>query len=198
MSARPEPDIGLAERLFETLRADSVDEPGLTRDAYGEGEEQAHRTMRRAAEELGLEVTNDFAGNLYMVLPGQDRNAKALVIGSHLDTVPHGGNYDGAAGVVAGLALASGLRQAEVAPAQDMVVMGVRAEESTWFPTSYTGSRAALGMLPADAPDALRRIDSGRTLAEHMQELGYDPQAIRDGRRHLSGDNVGAYCSTRG
>jgi N-carbamoyl-L-amino-acid hydrolase len=193
MSNRTEPDIDLAARLFAQLREDSLDPPGVTRDAYGAGEEQAHDLMKATARELGLAASNDHAGNLYITLPGRDPEAKPLVIGSHLDTVPHGGNYDGAAGVVAGLAVVAGLRRAQSVPERDIIVMAVRGEESTWFPTSYTGSRAALGTLPADAPDTLFRLDTGRSLAAHMSALGYDPQGIRDGKRHLTPETVGGY-----
>src|SRR5450432_4536712 len=90
--------------LFDQLRGDGLDEPGVTRDAYGAGEQRAHATVTKAAEALGLKIAHDHAANLYMTLPGRDRAAPVLVIGSHLDSVPHGGNFDGAAGVLAGLA----------------------------------------------------------------------------------------------
>ncbi|MBI4182658.1 MAG: hydantoinase/carbamoylase family amidase [Proteobacteria bacterium] len=190
---RIEPDIALAEALFEKLRAASVDEPGLTRDAYGPGEENAHRMVREAARALGLEVANDHAGNSYLTLAGADRGAKALIIASHLDTVPHGGNFDGAAGVLAGLAAVSGLMKAGAKPPRDVVVMATRGEESVWFPSSYIGARMALGTLPPELVDSLRRSDTGRTLAEHIRELGYDPQAVRERRAHLTPKRVGTY-----
>jgi len=70
--------------------------------------------------------------------------------------------------------------------------MGIRAEESIWFQVSYIGSRAALGTLPDGALD-VRRIDTGRTLAEHMAECGGDPAALRAGRRFLDPGRVRAY-----
>src|SRR5271169_1646883 len=121
------------EALFEQLRLDGLDEPGVTRDPYGSGEQRAHATVTRAAEALGLEIDHDDAANLYMTLPGRDRTAPVLVIGSHLDSVPHGGNFDGAAGVLAGLATVSALRTLGLTPERDIVVMAIRAEESVWF-----------------------------------------------------------------
>lgn len=179
-----EPDLALAERLFDRLRAASLDPPGVTRDAYGAGEEQAHAICIEAAHGCGLAVSRDFAGNTYATLPGTDRSARTLLIGSHLDSVRHGGNFDGAAGVIAGLAALAGLRAAGVQPRADVAVMVTRAEETVWFPVSFPGSKAALGRLPAEALD-LRRSDTGRSLAAHMAELGFDPDAIRAGRRHL-------------
>ena len=109
-----------------------------------------------------------------MTLPGRDPAAKRVIIGSHLDSVPHGGNFDGAAGVVAGLVAVAALQRSASRWTRDLTVMGIRAEESIWFQVSYIGSRGALGTLPDGALD-VRRIDTGRTLAEHIAECGGDP-----------------------
>jgi beta-ureidopropionase / N-carbamoyl-L-amino-acid hydrolase len=63
-------------------------------------------------------------------------------------------------------------------------VMGIRAEESVWFQVSYIGSRGSLGTLPQGALD-VRRVDTGRTLAEHMAECGGHPEALRNGARYF-------------
>ena len=172
------------QALFDQLRQDGLDEPGVSRDPYGAGEQRAHATVAKAAAALGLEVTRDDAANLYMTLPGRDRSAPVLVIGSHLDSVPHGGNFDGAAGVLAGLAVVAGFQQLGVTPECDIVVMGIRAEESVWFQVSYIGSRGSLGTLPDGALD-VRRVDTGRTLADHMTECGGNPDALLAGSRHF-------------
>jgi N-carbamoyl-L-amino-acid hydrolase len=183
---------GTIEALFAQLRQDGLDEPGISRDPYGAGEQRAHATATRAAEALGLEIGHDDAANLYMTLPGRDRSAPALVIGSHLDSVPHGGNFDGAAGVVAGLAVVAALRDLGLTPACDIVVMGIRAEESVWFQVSYIGSRGSLGTLP-DAALEVRRVDTGRTLADHIAECGGNPDALRAGTRHFNPADIRAY-----
>jgi N-carbamoyl-L-amino-acid hydrolase len=72
------------------------------------------------------------------------------------------------------------------------MVMGVRAEESIWFQVSYIGSRGALGRLQAQALQATR-IDTGRTLAEHLREAGGDPEAVKRGQAFLSPQNVRAF-----
>ncbi len=172
------------QALFDQLRLDGLDEPGVSRDPYGAGEQRAHATVANAAAAMGLEITRDDAANLYMTLPGRDRSAPLLVIGSHLDSVPHGGNFDGAAGVLAGLAVVAGLQKLGVTPDCDIVVMGIRAEESVWFQVSYIGSRGSLGTLPDGALD-VRRVDTGRTLADHMTECGGDPDALLAGSRHF-------------
>ncbi|NKJ40426.1 hydantoinase/carbamoylase family amidase [Rhizobium sp. SG570] len=165
------------ERLLEKINAISAPGPGYTRPSYSSLESDAHRVVIEEAEALGLEITRDAALNLFARLPGLDRNAPALHIGSHLDTVPMGGAYDGAAGVVGAMALATAFVKSGEAPPTDIVVTVTRAEESVWFPVSYVGSRAALGRLTAPEMQA-KRADSGRTLADHMLELGGDPDAV--------------------
>ncbi len=182
----------LAASLFDQLRRDGLDDPGVTRDPYGPGEQRAHESMAAAAERLGLVLARDAAANLYMTRPGRDRVAPAVIIGSHLDSVPHGGNFDGAAGVVAGLVALAALQELGLQPAFDITVMGIRAEESIWFQVSYIGSRGALGTLPEGAMNVLR-IDNGRTLAEHIAACGGDPDALRAGKRFLDPARLRAY-----
>ncbi len=187
------PDTALAQRLFDTLREQSFDGVGITREAYGPGERMAHALVAEAGEALGLERKVDPLGNLYLTLPGTDRRAKRVVLGSHLDTVPEGGNFDGAAGVLAGLAAVAGMKQSGFVPARDITVMAIRAEEAgAWFPTSYPGSRGALGLLRPEELD-VKRLDSGRTLEAHMREEGFDPDFARAGRRALSAKDTAAY-----
>lgn len=189
MSLYPE-----AQWLFDQLREGSTDakQGGVTRDTYGPGEQFAHDLVIKYAEGLGLEIRHDHMRNTYMVLPGVDRSAPAIVIGSHLDSVAAGGNYDGAAGVVAGLIAVEALQEAGVQPQCDIVVMGVRAEESIWFQVSYIGSRGALGSLQAAALES-KRIDTGRSLAEYLRAAGGDPEAVVRGDAYLTPQNVKAF-----
>jgi len=182
----------MAGSLFDALRRDGLDEPGVSRDPYGAGEQRAHVTVAQTAQSLGLEISADDAANLYMTLPGRDRGATSIIVGSHLDSVPHGGNFDGAAGVVAGLVAVAALRQLGITLACDLTVMGIRAEESIWFQVSYIGSRGALGTLPDGALD-VRRIDTQRTLAEHIADCGGKPDRLRAGARHLDPARLRAY-----
>jgi N-carbamoyl-L-amino-acid hydrolase len=186
-------EIERAHQFLTEMRARTTDEPGITRASYGEGEQIAHAMVRAWAQALDLEIANDFAGNLYMTLPGRDRLRPVLMMGSHMDSVPHGGNYDGAAGVVAGMAAVERLRRLGIPPAMDVVVMAIRAEELSWFPAPYIGSRAAFGRLAGDHVDKVVRFDTGRSLGSHLTELGFDPEAVRAGRRHLDPARIGAY-----
>lgn len=192
MNPAIEPDHALAASLFAQLAAQSHDGVGITRDSYGDGESAAHALAAATAERCGLEVRRDAASNLYLTLPGRDRGAPVVMTGSHLDSVPRGGNFDGAAGVVAGLAILAGWRRAGIVPERDMTVMAIRAEESAWFPLSYAGSKAAFGLLDAPAL-ALRRADTGRTLADHMRAAGGDPGAVAAGVPALKAADIDCF-----
>ncbi|HEX3983877.1 MAG TPA: Zn-dependent hydrolase [Acidisoma sp.] len=188
-----QPDREIAPRLFAALREMSFDGLGITREAYGPKETAAHALVRREAEALGLAARTDHAGNMYLTLKGSEPELPQIIMGSHLDSVRSGGNYDGAAGVLAGLAVVSGLARAGFQPRRDVTVMLIRSEEAgSWFPVSYVGSRAALGRLPAEALDT-PRMDDGRTLADHMAEEGFDPDAVRAGKPALTRDAVAAF-----
>lgn len=178
-----------AELLFERLEAATADAPGVTRASFGEGEAIAHNIIIEHAVKTGLEHRYDSIGNLYITLPGVDRSAPALMTGSHLDSVPHGGNFDGAAGVIAGIALLEVLSK-EQTPPFDITVMAIRAEEMIWFPEHYLGSRAAFGLLPTDTPERIKRSDTGLTLAEHMQQMGFSPDTISTGTPTLNAKNI--------
>ena len=182
----------LARRLFETLERESADPPGVTRKAYGEGERMAYDLMIKETESFGVEVEHDAAGNLFITLPGEDRSRQILVA-SHIDTVGHGGNYDGAAGVIAGVCAQAIFHAAGRKPPFDLTVLIMRAEESCWFPYSYLGSKSALGILDPSVVDSLRRSDTGRTLAEHMREEGFDPEGVKKGASLIERDRVVAY-----
>ena len=181
-----------AADLFAEMEKHTHDGIGITRASYGEGEQKAHDIMAEAARELGLGVAQDPACNSYFTLPGKNRRAPSVLIGSHLDSVAQGGNFDGAAGVVSGLTALAALKDAGVQPNVDVTVMGIRAEESAWFGVSYLGSRAALGMLPAGALDA-KRSDNGRSLADHIAEMGGDPEALQRGPAILDTSLVRAF-----
>jgi beta-ureidopropionase / N-carbamoyl-L-amino-acid hydrolase len=185
-------DLDLAETLFRQLDRATRRGQGIVRDSYGPGEQAAHDIVRAAAERIGLEVSVDAIGNLAMTLPGKDRCTPRILIGSHLDSVPQGGNFDGAAGVVAGLCALAALRQSGVVPDCDIGVMAIRAEESSWFDVSYLGSAGAFGLLDPECL-SVRRSDNGRTLEETLLERGFDPAAIRQSRRLLEPAQVRAY-----
>ena len=187
-----QPDLNLAASLFEALSRATRYGRGIVRDSYGAGEQAAHDIVRSAAETIGLEVSVDAIGNLTMTLPGRDRSAQRIIIGSHLDSVPQGGNFDGAAGVVAGVCAVSAMRQAGAVPPCDLAVMAIRAEESAWFDVAYLGSAGAFGLLDPNCLSILRS-DNGQSLESALTQRGFDPQAIREHRRLLEPSQIRAY-----
>lgn len=164
----------LARDAFDRLHAIGNDGRGITRPSYSAAEDQAHALVERIASEHGLLVRRDWAGNLYVTLPGRDRNLPAVMTGSHLDSVPCGGNFDGAAGVLAAVAVLTGWARTGFVPDRDVTLIVTRAEESAWFPVSYIGSKAAFGLL-TDADLAARRVDDDESLAEHIRAAGGNP-----------------------
>src|SRR6201994_3792482 len=188
----PAVDPRLAEALFDALAQATRRGRGIVRDSYGSGEQAGHDIIRSAAERLGLQIATDPIGNMMMTLPGKDRHAPRILIGSHLDSVPQGGNFDGAAGVVAGVCALAALRQSGFVPDYDIGVMGIRAEESSWFDVSYLGSEGAFGLLDPSCL-SVRRSDNGRTLEETLLSRGFDPTAIAQRRPLLRAEQVRAY-----
>jgi beta-ureidopropionase / N-carbamoyl-L-amino-acid hydrolase len=187
-----QPDIKLAATLFDTLDRATRRGRGINRDSYGDGEQVAHDLMRSTAASLALETAVDPIGNLLMTLPGRDRRAPRIIVGSHLDSSPQSGNYDGAAGVVAGLSVLSALKRAEQQLDCDVTVMAIRAEESSWFNISYLGSSGAFGLLDP-ACLAVKRSDNGKSLESTLLERGFDPQPIRERRALLDPLQIRAY-----
>ena len=166
-----------AANLFARLREMSFDGIGISRETYGPSETAAMELVAKEAEVHGLETEWDAARNMIVRLPGQDRRLAAVATGSHLDSVPQGGNYDGAAGVIAGL---SALIEAKTqgAPRRSMEVYALRGEESAWFGgPCYFGSRALFGQIEA-SDLASRHRDTGSTLAEQMAASGADMTII--------------------
>lgn len=83
------------------------------------------------APAIGLDVSVDAGGNMMLTLRGRAADGRRVLMGSHLDSVPVGGNFDGAAGVPAGLAVLAGLAQRGVVPARDVSMIAIRAKESS-------------------------------------------------------------------
>lgn len=189
-AACQEPMVG---SLFDELRKNTTVGRGIRRDAYGKGENFAHQLFATTARGLGLEVECDGALNTYMTLKGRDRSAPRIIVGSHLDSVPDGGNFDGAAGVISGLAALAALKSAGIQPESDITAMACRAEESIWFSTSLFGSRAAMGDVPAGILDNLKRADTGRTLGDHIDECGGNLDDLRAGKAYLRPEEIKAY-----
>ncbi|MBI4204795.1 MAG: hydantoinase/carbamoylase family amidase [Betaproteobacteria bacterium] len=187
----------LAAKLFDEIGRKTADTAGVSREPYSPAEQIAVDVLTEAARSLELEIAADSFGNGYFTLPGSDRGVPGWLVGSHVDSVPSGGNYDGLAGVIAGITALAALRRAGSAPACDITVMGIRAEElSSWYGGhhgGHIGSRAALGSLPAAELDSAVNSRSGRALREHMRAAGFDPELVGKGVPYLSPDKFRGY-----
>jgi N-carbamoyl-L-amino-acid hydrolase len=184
LSKAVEDVIPIGVRLFEELATRTRDKIGITRASYGEGETIASDLLSKTAQDLGLGVSRDAAANLIITRRGTDPDGIGVLSGSHLDSVPSGGNFDGAAGVVAALLSLAAFDRAGLKTKHDVSAIGFRGEESAWFSVHHIGSRAALGLLPPEELETARRFDTQRSLAEHMAETGCDLNLLR--RRHAS------------
>lgn len=179
------------ERLYRTLDSIGNHMPGsgYTRSAYSDDESQAIDFVREEALRAGMIPSfgngYDPVGNLFMVLPGE--TDRRLQVGSHLDTVPRGGNFDGTAGVVAGLEAIRRLAQSRQRMTHSLELVVWRGEESAAYPPALKGSHAAFGT--AD-PRMLEHVYQHVTLEEAIRSQGYDPSVIRDGRATLTPDMI--------
>lgn len=176
-----EDEAAFATRVFEAMRALSTsDRPGVSRPAYSAIETGALARLAQIARGCGLHTTYDRAANLSITRP-YDREAPAhIVLGSHIDTVPEGGNFDGLAGIVAGLML---LRRAERrgTAAPPLRLLALRGEESAWFGTCYIGSKLLTGRLGRQEL-ALPHVGDGRPLSAHLAALGLPIEQIEQAR----------------
>ena len=190
-SSAPE-TVLLAERLFDQLRVGSFDGVGITRASYGASESRAMSLLKDVAIECGLEVDTDRAGNLLISLVGEEPDLPKVACGSHLDSVPEGGNYDGAAGVVAGLLALAHCKRNAIVPARTLQVMALRGEESAWFGQAYLGSKALFGML-SEADLARPQRETGKPLGDYMLDAGADLAAISAGESLLDPADLACY-----
>jgi len=144
---------------LEALARFSADGPGVTRFVYDAAWCDAHRWLAKQAEALGLAATSDWAGNLFFHDPALEPGPNAppvLLVGSHLDSVKHGGNYDGAYGTVTGLLMAAGNRGRAGLPVVGFVTC---EEEDSRFHGGMMGGRSILGRVEDHDLDAVKDRD---------------------------------------
>jgi allantoate deiminase len=135
---------------------------------------ECHREIARWVEPLGAQVRIDAAGNFRGIYPASQPNAPRLLIGSHLDTVPGAGAYDGILGVVLAIGLLEELRGRRLP--FGIEVVGFSDEEGIRFGTPFIGSRALVGRLDQEL---LGVLDTrGISVRKAIEEFGLDPEKI--------------------
>ena len=182
----------LAAELLARIRDASFDGEGVTRQSYGDSETRAQELIAEVAAAEGLHVERDEAANLVITLPGRSPELPVVACGSHLDSVPEGGNFDGAAGVVAGLVAMVHCRRQGLVPPRSVRLYGLRGEESAWFGQAYLGSRALFGAFSAGDLELPHR-DTARPLKDYMREAGASVDRICGGERLLDPSEVACY-----
>ncbi|HEU4540696.1 MAG TPA: allantoate amidohydrolase [Jiangellaceae bacterium] len=146
---------------------------GYRRFAWTPADLECREWFAAAAQDRGLDVESDRNGNLWAWW-GDPAAGNAVVVGSHLDSVPDGGAYDGPLGVVSAFAALDDLRARGRAPLRPVAVAAFSDEEGARFGVACGGSRLLTGALDAQRARGLRDSD-GTTMAEAMATSGHDP-----------------------
>jgi len=133
-----------------------------------------HRELAGWMEPLGADVQVDAAGNFRGVFPAAQPNAPRLLIGSHLDTIPNAGAYDGVLGVVLAIALLEELRGRRLPFGIEVVAFS--EEEGVRFGTPFIGSRALVGRLDQELLDT--RDAQGISVQEAIESFGLNPEKL--------------------
>lgn len=189
---RNETLAGLARRMFDDIAAMSPDVRGVSRPAYSATETATLSYLEQVALTEGLEVWYDEGRNLYAALPGTREADGVMLVGSHVDSVPQGGNFDGLAGVIAGLTVLFRAMREGTTPQRPIHVVAMRGEESPWFGPCYIGSRIITGTLTEDELAATHRGD-GRSLADHLVDLDVPVDKLRAGAPMINLGRIAGY-----
>jgi hydantoinase/carbamoylase family amidase len=174
---------------IETIASWGKGSRGVTRLAFTETAKKAEEYMVKMMEQAGLTVNKDKIGNIIGRLAGKDNSLPAVVTGSHLDTIPEGGKFDGVLGVVGGLAAIHQLKnKGELTHPIELVVF--MCEESSRFGFATIGSKTMAGSTNISAWSKARDQD-GLSFAEVMSQNNYNIQEISQAVR--SEDEIKAF-----
>ena len=161
-----------------------------TRRAFDSQFAQGRAWLAEEFKAAGLAVEVDVGGNLIGRMPGTGRGLGALVAGSHSDTVPSGGRFDGMLGLLAALEAAQSIREQKISLVHPLEVVDFLAEEPSDFGISCIGSRSWAGVLSAS--DLARSLPSTTvTLASAIDSVGGRAEQL--GKAIRSQDSVAAY-----
>lgn len=176
VKADPDRVHALIER-FASISPTSGDQ-GVSRIAFTPLEREAHEVFAEHMRGLGLTVWTDGIGNTYAERAGR-AGGPAIGTGSHLDSVPNGGRFDGIVGVVGAMEVARLLVENDLQHDHPMRFVVFTCEEGARFGQACVGSKAAGGNWTTDQLEQMTDSD-GISIAAAMRELGMDPTAIAD------------------
>lgn len=146
---------------------------GTSRVAFSDADVAGRSFIIEKMRAAGLEVRIDFAGNIIGRRPGKFNNRKPLLFGSHIDTVPDGGNYDGCAGSIGALEVMEILKENKVETDHPFEMIIFSDEEG-----GLVGSRALIGTLRLDALDLMSH--SGKTIEAGIRYIGGNPERLSE------------------
>ncbi|EWG13003.1 M20 family metallo-hydrolase [Cytobacillus firmus] len=160
----------MASRLDELSRIGLMNSGGVTRPGYSAEEKEAKELVIKWMKNAGLTVAEDGAGNVFGRLEGKTAGP-SIASGSHVDSVPNGGHFDGPLGVLSALEVAESWRETGLIPEKPYEIVIFSDEEGSRFKSSLTGSRAFMGQLKPEEMDSLRD-ENGMSFREVLTEYG--------------------------
>ena len=172
----------LWRRLSELAEIGKAQGGGVTRLSFTEEERAAKDLVASYMREANLVVHEDAAGNLIGRREGRDPDAPVVLVGSHVDSVPNGGNFDGPLGVLSAVEAAQAMNERDVETEHPVEVVAFTDEEGARFSFGMVGSRALAGKLTREDLDE-HEDEGGVSIAEAMRENGLDPERIGDAAR---------------
>lgn len=174
----------IGKRLVELSKIGLTPDGGAARPGYSREEKTAKQLVKKWMEEAGLEVTEDGAGNVIGRINGMDDDQQAIASGSHVDTVPNGGHFDGTVGVLAAIEVAAAWRETNYSAKKPYEVIVFSDEEGSRFNSGLTGSLAMTGA--ADFKKQKELVDyNGDSFEEVLQAYGSTPQKFQEAKRDL-------------
>jgi allantoate deiminase len=163
-------------RLDQLYAIGAEPEGGAFRPLYGPAWATAVERVERWMKDAGLKTRRDAVGNLWGRAEGSEKG-KAIVTGSHIDTVRRGGRLDGALGIVAGLTAVEALLKLRGKPRLPLEVVAICEEEGSRFSTNFWGSRAIVGSIDQAETESVKDAHD-TTIGSAMRERGLDPSGI--------------------
>jgi N-carbamoyl-L-amino-acid hydrolase len=179
--ARPPIDQARLWDDLMALAAITDPERPYTRRSFSPRFLEGRDWLRRRFEQAGLNVRIDAGANLIGRMDGTQRDARTIMLGSHSDTVPSGGRFDGPAGILAALDVVRAMRAAGYKPRHAIEVVDFLAEEPSDYGVSCVGSRAMAGAL--DDKQLGFANAGGEKLADAIRRVGGDPGRLEQARR---------------